>query len=236
VLDASGVLIDPACGAAAVRVRGSSIVAAWGACGSHARLRMRAHATADCSLLRGVVSAKGERASRFRAATSTCGDGIVDPGSGERCDDGNFLDGDACDATCGRCSDPATLTSTWAAIESAVIARYGCATCHGATPTAGLDLRPPDAYDAIVGVPVASMPGLLQIRPGDRTTSFVWLKLAHGTLGDAYAEVPGAGMPIGGRVTPDEVEAVGRWIDAGAPRDGVVAGTDALRAACGSGS
>jgi hypothetical protein len=73
--------------------------------------------------------------------------------------------------------------------------------------------------------------------PGDRTTSFVWLKLAEGALGGEYvAAVPGAGMPIGGKTTPAELEAVGRWIDAGAPRDGIVPGTEALFAGCGSGS
>jgi cysteine-rich repeat protein len=200
------------------------------------RLRLRATTSDDCSLIRGVVRARGERPSRFLAVASICGDGIVDPGRGEQCDDGNFLDDDACDATCGRCRDPSTLTSTWGAIESTVIARYGCATCHGERRTAGLDLRPPGAYDAIVGVPVADQAGLFQVNPGERATSFVWLKLAEGALGEAFTDVPGAGMPIGGKATPDEVEAVGRWIDAGAPRDGIVPGTEALFAPCGSGS
>ena len=237
VLDASGAILDPSCGSAAVRTHGTSMSAAWATCGVHARVRLQAKPTADCSLLRGVVRARGERPSRFRAATSICGDGITDLGRGERCDDGNFLDDDTCDATCGRCGDAAALTSTWAAIESAVIARYGCATCHGATPTASLDLRPPGAYDAIVGVPVRDLSGVFQVHPGDRATSFVWLKLAEGALGGDYvAVVPGAGMPIGGKATPAQVEAVGRWIDAGAPRDGIVAGTEALFAGCGSGS
>lgn len=34
------------------------------------------------------------------AALSFCGDGVVDPGRGETCDDGNAVPGDGCDVTC----------------------------------------------------------------------------------------------------------------------------------------
>jgi hypothetical protein len=37
-------------------------------------------------------------------------------------------------------------------------------------------------------------------------------------------------MPIGVPLPPDELEAIGRWIDAGAPPDGLVAGAEALLA------
>jgi cysteine-rich repeat protein len=31
---------------------------------------------------------------------SLCGDGIVSPGAGEQCDDGNVVNGDGCDSNC----------------------------------------------------------------------------------------------------------------------------------------
>ncbi len=42
-----------------------------------------------------------------REPTSICGDGIVDGGAGETCDDGNQIDGDGCSATCtDECANP----------------------------------------------------------------------------------------------------------------------------------
>lgn len=237
VLDGTNAVVDPLCGAAVVRATRTRhrwrLAASWPGCRGAARLRLRARASADCSLLRGVATGPRARRTRFEAAMSFCGDGVVDAGRGERCDDGNILDGDGCDAACGRCSGPTTFASTWDAIQTNVFVRHGCVDCHGARLTAGLDLRPPGAWARLVGVPVPDAPGLFEIAPGDRTTSLVWLKIAKATAG-GYDDVPGPGMPIGLPLPPEAVEAFGRWIDAGAPETSLVAGAEALLAACGN--
>ena len=231
VLGVDSAVIDPTCGAAPIRARGRRIVASWPRCDGRVRMRLRARLTADCSVVRGSLGATA-----FTAATSVCGDGIVDPGNGETCDDGNTFDGDGCDESCGVCSAPATFASTWDAIGVNVFQRYGCTSCHGHLPGAPFDLGPPGVYDRIVDVAALDAVGLFEIRRGDRRLSLLWLKLAKATFGDdAYAAVPGHGMPIGGRLTPDELEAFGRWIDGGAPRDGLVPGAGALLASCAAG-
>jgi hypothetical protein len=232
VLDAAGAVVDPACGVATAHVRavrgGSRVVARWLGCHGRRVLRLRVRASADCTLLRGTMSA-GARRSRLVAVTSRCGDGVVDPGTGERCDDGAANGGASCDTSCGRCVDPSTLTSTWAAIQANVFDR-SCIVCHGDKLTAGLDLRRPDSYSHIVGVPAAS--GRFEVKPGARTESLLWLKLAKASYGSDDESLAG-GMPFGFALSPDVVEAVGRWIDAGAPPGGIVDGTAPLFVGCG---
>jgi cysteine-rich repeat protein len=234
VLDPTTAVLDPACGAGLVharRVRGRwRIDARWDACRGAPRFRLRVRASADCSLLRGRATG-GHRTSRFVAIASTCGDAVVDPGLGETCDDGNLADGDGCDSTCGRCAAPTTFASSFDAIQANVFDRT-CTTCHGAALTAGLDLRAPGTWARIVGVEAPDTGGLLLVAPGDRAASFVWLKIAKATLGDGD-DLPGAGMPIGLSLRPSVVEALGRWIDAGAPASGLVPGAEALLDPCG---
>jgi cysteine-rich repeat protein len=229
-LDAENAVVDPACGAARLRARFARgewrLRARWPTCRTARVLRLTGRASADCTLLRG--RATGRRPTRFVAIASRCGDGLVDPGLGERCDDGNLSDTDGCESRCGRCIAPATLPSTLAAVQANVFDR-ACVNCHGAQPTAGLDLRAPGAHARLVGVATAS--GLFQIAPGDRTRSLVWLKIAKASFG-ALEDLPGAGMPIGFPLPGDVAEALGVWIDAGAPAEGLVPGTDDLRPAC----
>ncbi len=228
VLDAAGAVVDPACDAAALRVRGRRITARWRDCRARRRLTLRVRASADCTVLRGTLAGAGARASRFVATTSRCGDGITDPGRGERCDDANLANDDGCDATCGSCVDPATLASTWAAVQVNVFDR-ACTACHGNQPTAGLDLRAPGSYAAIVDVPAAS--GLFEVKRGDHAQSLLWLKMAKSAIG-GLDDLPGGGMPFGFPLPRAIVEAFGAWIDAGAPTDGYVAGTEALLVPC----
>ena len=234
VLDPTTAVLDPACGAGVVRARRVEgrwrIDAHWGACRGASRFRLRARASADCTVLRGRAHA-GRRTSRFVAITSTCGDAVVDPGFGETCDDGNLADGDGCDSTCGRCAAPVSFTSSFDAIQANVFDR-SCTTCHGAASTAGLDLRAPGTRSRIVGVEAPASGGLLLVAPGDRSASFIWLKIAKATLGDGD-DLAGAGMPIGLALRQSVVEAFGRWIDAGAPADGLVPGAEALLDPCG---
>lgn len=233
VLDATSAVIDPACGAATVAVRplrrGARISARWLGCRGARVLTLRVRASTDCTLLEGSVTGHGRR-SHVVAVTSTCGDGVVDPGRGERCDDGNLVDGDGCDASCGACSGPTTFTATWDAIQTNVFDR-ACTTCHGANASGGLDFRAPGTYARIVGVPAPDDPALLYIHAGDHAASFLWLKLEKGTAG-GHDEVSGPGMPVGPPLPADVVDALGQWIDAGAPETGIVAGTEVLTKAC----
>jgi cysteine-rich repeat protein len=144
-------------------------------------------------LLKGTVAGRG-RQSRVVAVTSTCGDGVVDPGAAS-CDDGNLLDGDGCDSSCGACSGPTDFATTWDAIQTNVFDR-ACTTCHGASASGGLDFRAPGTYQRIVGTTAPDDPALLLVRPGERATSFLWLKIAKGTAG-GHDEGSGPGMPIG---------------------------------------
>jgi cysteine-rich repeat protein len=232
VLDATSAVIDPACGAATVAVRplrrGARMSARWLGCRGARVLTLRVRASTDCTLLEGSVT--GGRRSHVVAVTSTCGDGVVDPGRGERCDDGNVVDGDGCDASCGACSGPTTFTATWDAIQTNVFDR-ACTTCHGANASGALDFRAPGIYARIVGVPAPDDPALLYIHAGDHAASFLWLKLEKGTAG-GHDEVSGPGMPVGPPLPADVVDALGQWIDAGAPETGIVAGTEALTKAC----
>jgi cysteine-rich repeat protein len=233
VLDTASAVVDPACGAASVRVRRErgrwTIRARWPRCGTTTALRLRLRASRDCTLLRGTLAARGRPPRGILAAVSTCGDGVVDAGRGERCDDGNRVAGDGCDPGCSACTDPATLDGTWAAIRANVFDRH-CPGCHGANASGGLDLRGPQAYARLVGVPAAGT-ALALLAPGERQASLLWLKLAKATLG-GLDDLPGAGMPIGPELSADVVEAIGRWIDMGAPATGLVPGTEALLSPC----
>ncbi len=79
---------------------GTTVRAAWKACGELNRLHLRGRIDASCRTLRGVVQA-GSRREHFRAhRVPACGDGRRE--GRETCDDGNTLDGDCCTATCQR--------------------------------------------------------------------------------------------------------------------------------------
>ncbi len=63
-----------------------------------------------CSQFQGTLRAKKLK-KRIDAARSLCGDGLVDAGGGERCDDGNVAPGDGCEPDC----TPTPPTTTTAA-------------------------------------------------------------------------------------------------------------------------
>jgi len=121
---------------------------------------------------------------------------------------------------------------TFEAIQKLVFERHGCtqAICHGASPGEGkLDLRPEFAYASLVDK-VADASPLKRVEPGEQARSFLWLKLAEG-LG--LVDVPGSPMPNGlPPISTDELEAVRKWIRAGAPQTGIVPETDRLLASC----
>jgi len=234
VVDAGRVTLASPCTSPPATTRvGKRLVASWQACDGHRRVRLHARVADDCSFLHGVVSARGEGRTRFGATASRCGDGILDAGNREQCDDGNTLGGDPCEPDCSPCDPtPGPFESSWLAIETNVVARYGCANCHGSLGVSGLDLRPGGTYERLVGGGSQSDPGRLLVQPGAPMASVLWRKLAKGVDQATYDLVPGGGMPANGRVSAAELGAVGAWITGGAPRDGVVAGTESLLSRC----
>jgi cysteine-rich repeat protein len=171
----------------------------------------------------GVYKAKDS--SRPAACLSQiCGNGVEE--AGEECDDGNAVDDDGCTNVCtiGTCGSP-DYPSTYDAIQAVIFDEpaYQCssAACHGTARSGDLDLR--------AGVSFAELS--TRWVPGDASASLVWQKIAERTLG--APDSPGSAMPIGNSpVLADELEALALWIDAGAERDSVVAGTDALLGVC----
>lgn len=162
-----------------------------------------------------------------------CGNGVVEPG--EQCDDGDRNNDNGCTRECRRsvCGEP-DFDSTFDAIQAVVFEdrSLNCTNgvCHGVAQEGDLSLLAGDSFDDLVDV----VGPLEQVRvvPGDRDASFLYTKLATKTLGDPE-DVPGAGMPIGGNVLGlDALEAIGLWIDAGAPDEESVLGTGDLLGVC----
>lgn len=131
-----------------------------------------------------------------------------------------------------------TFDSTFELIEKVIFERHGCtsAFCHDASASGGLNLLPGAAYDALVDGPVqsfAARPPLVRVYPSKKENSLLWLNLAAASLPDQWT-APLRPMPLGGLppLSLDELEVIQRWIEAGAPRDGVVEGTGEILDAC----
>jgi cysteine-rich repeat protein len=171
-----------------------------------------------------------------RIVPATCGNGRVD--AGEDCDDGNAADDDACSLSCHEnpTCEEVRFASTWAAIQSVILEKHGCtaSVCHGsATPTGGLDLRPANAYGALVGVPSQRDPSIERVAVGDAEASLLYLKVAPGLDTARFGSpMPAAGDPL----SADELDALKLWIRAGAPDEGVVPDTAAKLRTCLPGS
>jgi hypothetical protein len=139
---------------------------------------------------------------------------------------------------CNCSSENTAFRSTFEAIQSQIFERRGCtaSVCHGAPPfQGGLDLRPDVAYEKLFGVPSTEVPTLNLVTPGARDRSYLFMKLAAATDPSLLngLEIVGVPMPNGLEpLTADELEAVRQWIYYGAPKEGAVAGTDALLNAC----
>jgi hypothetical protein len=125
--------------------------------------------------------------------------------------------------------------STYELLQDAIFERRGCADelCHGAAVSGGLDLRAGASYDSLIDRPAGSVPGAVRVVPGQKDESLLFVNLAAATLPEQW-QAPLRPMPLGAlpALTVDELEAVREWIEHGAPRDGVVPGTDELLDAC----
>lgn len=89
--------------------------------------------------------------------------------------------------------------------------RRGCSssTCHGASPQAGLDLRPGSAYDALVGVTASSEP-IVRVIPGDPDGSYVVIRVEG-------RQTVGSRMPLGGQpLDAIDLANLRNWIAQGA--------------------
>ena len=120
---------------------------------------------------------------------------------------------------------PDDRVSTFQAIQTYVF-ESSCANsaCH-AVPTVagGLDLTDEVAYTNLVNVkpqnPTAAAEGMLRVQPNRPENSFLLTKL----MGPEHDE--GQRMPRdGGKLHPDKIEAIRKWIAAGAPQKTVVDG------------
>ncbi|GIX05671.1 MAG: hypothetical protein KatS3mg115_0074 [Candidatus Poribacteria bacterium] len=116
-------------------------------------------------------------------------------------------------------------TSTFEQLRAAIF-EPNCVSgsCHSEATQAGdLSLEGPDAYEQLVGAEPANArareKGWLRVTPGKPLQSFLMVKL--------LSPGPGMGqlMPRGTRgLPPNQILAIRRWIEAGAPREGVVPG------------
>lgn len=117
--------------------------------------------------------------------------------------------------------------STFAGIQDVIFNRHGCtaSTCHGASKSGGLDLRPDVAYENIFNVKSVGA-DINLVHPGDKERSFLYQKLAAAVTPDKV-KVSGAPMPNGGDpISEDELFLLHTWILYGAPEDNVVPGTE----------
>jgi len=197
----------------------------------------------------GVFSAR-DAPSPAACPAPLCGDGVAE--ADEACDDGDLDPGDGCasDCTVSTCAGE-SFESTFAALQTVVLDRYGCTagSCHGgdAHPS-GLEIvhaTVPGALDANHAALLQATPANAAyaqfVAPGDPSASLLqqalWAKLHCGAtppppLCDVLDAQNVQPMPAGGALEASELEALALWIEDGAPRDGVVAGTAELLDVC----
>ncbi len=127
-----------------------------------------------------------------------------------------------------------TFDSTFDMIQKVIFEERGCASsfCHDSAQQGGLDLRAGAAYDNLVDVEAVSVDDYIRVRPGQKDASLLWVNLAAATFPEEW-QAPKRAMPFGGLpLTENELETVRLWIETGAPRNGVVSGTEDLLDAC----
>ncbi|HET6334074.1 MAG TPA: hypothetical protein VFG30_12720 [Polyangiales bacterium] len=113
--------------------------------------------------------------------------------------------------------------STFAAIQKVVFEGHSCTNdmCHGAATMGGLDLRPDVAYKNLIEVK-STLGTHFRVMPGVPGESFLFNKLRAATEPDSV-KIEGSSMPSGApALSADHLEAVRRWIETGAPKEGSV--------------
>lgn len=131
--------------------------------------------------------------------------------------------------------DSGSFSSTFELIQKAVFENTGCTNqiCHGEARAGGLDLRADVAYDNLVEAEALTVPGVKRVVPGRKDLSLLFTNVAAKTVPSQY-RAPLRPMPLDPvpALSLDQLEALRRWIEAGAPRTGTVAGTGELLNAC----
>lgn len=127
------------------------------------------------------------------------------------------------------------FSSTYELIQEAIFERRGCTDelCHGSSSSGGLDLRADVSHRNLIDRRSETVAGAHRVVPGQKDESLLFLNLAARTLPDQW-RAPLRPMPPDQQppLSLDELEAVRRWIEYGAPSTGVVPGTDELLDAC----
>jgi cysteine-rich repeat protein len=186
-----------------------------------------------------------ESASPGACPDPLCGNGVRE--LPEVCDDGNLVDDDGCSNDCSStsCETP-EFESTFEGIQSVIFDGYGCTNglCHSPAvppfyqpPQGGLDLTAGVSYSQLVGapstVPAFTDDGLVfydRVEPGEPIASSLFERLSAKTNGTPSSLIP---MPTNTlTLTRDHLEAVERWIRAGAPENASVTGTAGLLGTC----
>lgn len=150
-----------------------------------------------------------------------------------RPDDAAPADAAVADATTDKNSG-AECDSTWKAVQRSIFETKGCTTaaCHGAEADAdALQLSGEDVYENLINqtAKASVSPPMHLVMPGEQALSLLYLKVAAATNGTALPAGGGAPMPVGKTpLSESQLEALRLWIRAGAPKEGVVAGTQDL--------
>ena len=117
-------------------------------------------------------------------------------------------------AGCGGAdADLATIPPQFSEIQAQIFTpNCTLASCHGAAAQEGLSLVAP-ARAAIVGVPSTEVAGMMRVAPGDPDASYLLHKIADASPADGDRMPPDQPLPA------YKIEAVRRWIAAGAQDD-----------------
>lgn len=83
-----------------------------------------------------------------------------------------------------------------------------CASCHGESGSAGLDLRSGESYDNLVGMISTTNPGRLRVEPFSPNTSALFLAVNCDSPGGPGFRMPGT--------TPEQQALIRDWIAQGA--------------------
>ncbi|MFM2387526.1 MAG: hypothetical protein RL660_2283 [Bacteroidota bacterium] len=103
------------------------------------------------------------------------------------------------------------------------IFKHNCLSCHNTATTTGLVLEGADLYTNLLNVVPTNISaknaGLKLVMPGSADSSFLYAKCEWNTTPFKY----GGPMPSATLLSAEEVLFIKQWINAGAPKTGVVA-------------
>ncbi len=146
----------------------------------------------------------------FATACGSSDDAGSDTGSGNKCED---------------------VASTFEQIQLQVFEGSGCtaSACHGDSAQGGLDLRPESAYESLINVE-ANSGDYVRVFPGEQDLSLLYQKVAAKTegfeLSSLESPISGGAMPTSDAVlSEDDLALLRVWIRGGAPKTGIVAGS-----------